>query len=381
MARAAQARMRREHLYVHRVDQLLRTVERGARQPARQPPTNGHDAPRHRLLFVCHNHISLGNFGGVEVYVDLLARNLPADMEALIYFPDRSFPESRLIRLLDLRKDSMRELRFSTPCTNATLLNVEREQAFAQLLHDERIDLVHFHHMLGHPWSLPLVARTLGVPTVTTVEDYFASCMHLNLVNPMRRFCRAAELPEEACDMCLQESPGHRYFAGGTLSKEASEAALAEQRRVGPGSQANRRGYVAAAMDAHDLIIFISRAAQQHTLSLLPLLPRPGQMVVEGLPVPLAPVPQARTVFAPPLRVAVPGNMSILKGGDSLCRIFNATRGDKIEFHVFGRVDTPYDDMLKSWNLPHVHVHGGYRPQEACAFGDLRRIAAIVDVA
>jgi glycosyltransferase involved in cell wall biosynthesis len=366
-ARAAQERTRREHLYAHRVDQLLTVVEQGARRPVRRLATNDCNAPRHRLLFVCHNHISLGNFGGVEVYVDLLARNLPADMEPVIYFPDRSFPESRLIKLLDVRRETTRELRFATPCTHATLLNVEREQAFAQLLHEERIDLVHFHHMLGHPWSLPLVARTLGVPTVTTVEDYYASCMHLNLVNPARRFCRAAELPEEACDMCLQESPGHRYFETGPLSKEAAKAAVIEQLHVGPGSQASRRGYVAAAMDAHDLIIFISRAAQEHTLSLLPLLTRPERMVVEGLPVPIEPVPQARSEFVPPLRVAVPGNLSILKGGDSLCRIFNATRGDDITFHVFGRVDTQYDDMLKAWNLPHVHVYGGYKPHQACA--------------
>jgi glycosyltransferase involved in cell wall biosynthesis len=366
MARAAQQRTRREHLYAHRVAKLLTTVDSvAASKPQPAKATSAKRRPN-RLLFVCHNHISLGNFGGVEVYVDLLARNLPADMEPLIYFPDRTFPESRLLRLLDVRKGTTRDIRCATPHTVATLTNAEREQEFAKLLHDERIDLVHFHHMLGHPWSLPMVARTMGVPTITTVEDYYASCTHLNLINPMRRFCRASELPAEACDLCLQETMMHRYHGGGALSRDASAAAMEEQRRVGPGSQASRRGYITAALDAHDLIIFISRAAQETTLGLLPLSQRPGQMLVEGLPISNAPKPQARSDFAPPLRVAVPGNLSVIKGGDSLCRIFAATRGEPIEFHVFGRIDMPYDDILRTLNLPHVHIHGGYKPEDSC---------------
>ena len=46
------------------------------------------------------------------------------------------------------------------------------------------------------------------------------------------------------------------------MSQKASAALKEEQQHIGPGSQASRRGYVAAAMDVHDLIIFISRAAQ-----------------------------------------------------------------------------------------------------------------------
>ena len=180
LARAAQQRTRREHLLCHRVARLLVAVDEHENQATSAVGITANGAvaraAERRVLFVCHNHISLGNFGGVEVYVDQLAHSLPADMSPLIYFPDRSFPESRLLRLLDVRRGTTRDIRFSTPCTTATLTNVEREEHFARLLHDERIDLVHFHHMLGHPWSLPLVARTMGVPTVTTVEDYFASC-------------------------------------------------------------------------------------------------------------------------------------------------------------------------------------------------------------
>ena len=89
-------------------------------------------------------------------------------------------------------------------------------------------------------------------------------------------------------------------------------------------------------------------------------------MVVEGLPLPAMHSSQALATFAPPLRVAVPGNMSFIKGADSLCRIFSETRDDPIEFHLFGRVATPYDDVLRTLDLPHVHVHGGYKPEDSC---------------
>jgi glycosyltransferase involved in cell wall biosynthesis len=344
VARAAQQRTRREHLYAHRVATLLGALERdadAARAPNARPVET---AKSRRILFVCHNHISCGNYGGVEVYVDLLARNLPSDMESLIYFRDGSAPDSRLMRVLDVRAGTSRELHFSSPCTMETLTNLEREQEFARLLHDERIDLVHFHHMLGHPWSLPLVARTLGVATVTTVHDYFPACVRHCLTNLWRRYCRAAELPEETCDVCLLEHYG-----------------------VAQGSQTVRRGYVTEVMDAQDLVIFVSRAAHDHTVDLLPIRTSPGHTMIEG--VPIAPVDAARahSSFTLPLRVAVPGNISLEKGGDSLCRVFSAMRDDPVEFHVMGRVDPPFDKILKSLGRPSIKILGGYRPEEACS--------------
>ena len=88
-------------------------------------------------------------------------------------------------------------------------------------------------------------------------------------------------------------------------------------------------------------------------------------MVVEGLPISNVPMRRARTDFAPPLRVAVPGNLSVIKGAVAVPHLLGHAR-QPIEFHVFGRIDMPYDDILRTLNLPHVHIHGGYKPEDSC---------------
>src|SRR5262249_45464236 len=64
-----------------------------------------------------------------------------------------------------------------------------------------------------------------------------------------------------------------------------------------------------------------------------------------------------------PLQVVVVGNLHHIKGGDALCRVFQAMRGDDIEFHIHGHVLPPYDDILRALAIPNVRLHGGYEPR------------------
>ncbi len=60
---------------------------------------------------------------------------------------------------------------------------------FARFLREERPDLVHIHHLAGLTFSPAGVAHRLGLPIVYQVQDWFALCSRVNLLDARRQRC------------------------------------------------------------------------------------------------------------------------------------------------------------------------------------------------
>jgi hypothetical protein len=63
-----------------------------------------------------------------------------------------------------------------------------------------------------------------------------------------------------------------------------------------------------------------------------------------------------------PLKVAIYGNFSFNKGADLLIDVFRKLRGRGVEFHLFGRVDAPYDAELAHEHFSEIVQHGPFPP-------------------
>ena len=336
MARAAQARCLAEHLYEHRIRTIIDAVE--SLPPKRvsvQTPMSATPGRKSRVLYVSHNSVNHPPFGGVEVYVDLLSRSLPDAFEPFHYYPDSEWGLGSGIVCENIRTGDKIRHRFSTPTPWGKVTDVEREQHFAELLHDLQIDLVHFQHLHGFTWSLPLVPRTMGLPVVMTLADHFAACDNYTLLNAARQYCNIPQRPTTACDVCLSKLNG-----------------------AAAGSAASRRAFVGSVLENIDLTIFLCENARDVTSSLFPSLATDERAWVEGFPLDDRPALARPNTRRPFLKVAVIGNFAFHKGADILCDIFQAMRDDPIEFHVHGDVQPPYEPPV----FPNVRVHGAYKP-------------------
>jgi glycosyltransferase involved in cell wall biosynthesis len=339
MARAAQERCLAEHLYQHRVDRLIGVVSARRSSPAQQVPTAQAQGKRIRLLYVTHNVVNVRPFGGVEVYVDELVRNLPERYEPVVYYPDRRYPLGQVMVCENVRTGQKTRKVLPGPIDEGSLQDVERESYFAELLHDRRIDLVHFQHLIGHPWSLPLVARTLGVPVVMNFSDHLAVCTHFNLIHSSRQYCNIPARPAGTCDYCLSE-----------------------QDRARAGSQASRRSFIAGLLTNVDLMIFPSASARAIAQAVYAAAADDARVWIEGLPISDRPQCRHSGRNPGPLQAVVVGNFDHIKGGDALCRVFDSMRDDDIEFHVHGHVRPPFDQILRALAVPNVRLHGAYEP-------------------
>ncbi|MDN8100034.1 glycosyltransferase [Burkholderia multivorans] len=332
IAEAARQRALQEHTYDNRIHTMLSRV-------SSTPPRHAQTAPSQKrtVLFVTHNIPSQGNFGGVEVYLHRIKKALEGDWNVLFYAPDLKGAQNT-VRVLSSDYEELERYEFSTGYSAALLSCNEREQAFRQVLQKRHVDLVHFHHFIGHVPSLVHVARHLGISTAFTAHDYFGVCHEFNLLSYKNEFCGAPAISISQCDVCLWQ-----------------------KHHIANGSQAIRRTFWNDVMRRLDMVAFNTDYSRRTFERIYPAVRQHPRVKILPVPIPDGPISKHARPTGP-LKIALLGNVTFQKGGDVIARALPLLRSAPIEFHVFGRVDPQYvwlSDRNKNRN---VFVHGPYNP-------------------
>lgn len=345
IARAAQAKALALHTYTQRAEVLLAEAAALPERPVAlaAPATTSR---RLRVLQVTHNIVGVPPYGGVEVYQEMMAKQLADEVETYFYVPDHSVNDS-VCRLYAFDAQGYREVErfsFNSHSPHDALTCPERERVFSALLGKYGFDLVHFQHFIGHVPSLPYIARALGVATMMSLHDYHAACTEFNLVGYDNRFCHAETRSEAECDICLRHV-----------------------RHALPGSQACRRAFFGRLLQHIDVLQANTREVVDRFKAIYPALAAHPHFEAVGVPS----VDSARQAEPPradgPLRVALIGNFTPIKGGEMLLQMFDALRDDPIVFEVFGSVAVKLQRHIAALGLPNVIWHGGYKPGELAA--------------
>ncbi|WCS25486.1 glycosyltransferase [Methylobacterium sp. NMS14P] len=333
-ARAAQARTRAEHLYDHRVATILDAVSDHRRTPARRP----HQAPAaiRTVLMLTHNRIGHRPGGGVEVYQELLTE-LGEPYRILFLFP--VFGDGRWS--LRLEGPGIAESFACGPVTPPLSTDPFVEALFQRLLFEHQVDLVHIHHLMHVPLSLPLIARACGIPTVYHLHDHFLICERWLLLDHTGRFCDVVNRGADQCDACLVS--GNNYP---------------------PGSKARRDGMMTLVTDAIDAFVTSTPETARYLRRYFPGIP--AERIVEiPMVAPSAAPAEARSVArrkrdADRLTVAILGNLAAHKGGQQAINLIRSCEAYPIHFKVIGRIDDQYRDAVAAFGSDQVSVTGAY---------------------
>ncbi len=361
MVQNAQDRTKTEHLYANRIDTILQDFS-ALRKPENTIRINTsvdiEKNSKPRLLFVTHNMLSAGNFGGVEVYQETVA-NILSDKYDIFYFAPKAGQSANLITdyiLTDHRQNVLDE--FSVPSYNAfeALHNEQTERVFSGILTQNKIDLVHFQHLIKFPLSLPLISKMLGVPSAFTTHDYYLVCSRFNLLDVDNKFCGMPERDKRACDVCLKAGNNYPY-----------------------GSQSYRQNFIRYVLDSVDKVIANSDAALHTIGGIYPDVLPPEKIHRLGIPIPKLEgqvhLTRSKKLVEticdtsikedkPPLNVVFLGNFTHIKGAETFLRTIEALRDHNINFTICGRIDEHYQHVLSEMNCPNVTVMGQFNPGE-----------------
>lgn len=347
IAHAAQVAALARHCYEHRVREVLDAVSDDQKDHVKALVITSTSLPidaKPRLLFVTHNLVRNGNFGGVEVHVEQISEQLREHYEVYFYAPKERADSTRTV-LTDIAGTVVDEFKFSVPTSPWLNSCNEREAAFAEMLCKHRIRVVHFHHLIGHSPSLVHIAKSLGVATAFTVHDYYAACHNFTLLSFKGQYCHPEQTPLSQCDTCLWHS--HHVF---------------------PGAQASRRAFWNGVLASVDLLAFNTQGA-------LDLMSRIYPSVLSHKNAQVLPVPIDGSKFLKrpesqknndqtPVKVAVLGNFTHHKGASVIARAIPFLENVNVEIHIFGSVAGEYEWLGKEEKKPTVVVHGSYSPHK-----------------
>ncbi|MDR0457685.1 MAG: methyltransferase domain-containing protein, partial [Burkholderiaceae bacterium] len=173
---------------------------------------------------------------------------------------------------------------------------------------------VHYHHRLGHGTAIAQLARRLGVGYDFTAHDYYTICPQITLTGLDQRYC--GEQGDAQCAACLNQlsAPGH--------------ASIVQWRQENAGFLNRARFVIAPSRDALAHLLRYAPAAP------LRMVPHPDLDAQTPL---LQPQPIGLQGDRP-LKVAVIGALSVIKGADVLEDVALAARkiGAPVEFHLIG---------------------------------------------
>ncbi len=333
-ARAAQARTQAEHLYDHRVATILDAVVEDRRTQALRP-LHG-TTPVRTVLMLTHNRMGYRPGGGVEVYQELLTE-LGEPYRILFLFPvvdDGCWS-------LRLEGPGIAESYACGAVTPPLSTDPFVEGLFQRILFEHQIDLVHIHHLMHVPLSLPLIARACGVPTVYHLHDHFLICERWLLLDHAGRFCDVVNRGADQCDACLVAANNYP-----------------------PGSKARRDGMMTLVTEAIDAFVTSTPETARYLQRFFPGLPA-ERLCEIAMVAPSAPVPSVgsglkRKRDTDRLTVAILGNFAAHKGGLQAINLIRSCEAYPIHFKVIGRIEDQYRDLIATFRPDQVSVTGSY---------------------
>ena len=314
--RAAMQTLRRLHPRYEA--QVLRFVQSDPARLARTRVDVARWQSTHRpaVLAVLHDRA-----GGTERHVQELARALRQQVQYLVLRP---LPGQRLsLRLADPQEAF--ELVFALPAEGDALVDVLRQFGVRHL---------HFHHLLGHGPFVQGLAQRLGVGYDFTAHDFYPICPQISLTDHTDGYC--GERGVEQCNACLQRAPAPEGLG------------IVEWRQKSARFLSGARFVIAPSRDVLARLLKLAPGAP------LRLMPHTDIDPQHRLPVP---APQTLTGERP-LKVAVIGALSVIKGADVLEDVAIAARKSNapVEFHLLGY---GYRN-LKTEPHARLTVHGRY---------------------
>lgn len=341
-AAAARARdkIAQAHTYDHRLSQILDVSQDLV---ARKGTTAPRAERKRRILFVVHNILNEGNFGGLELHQDTVAKYIARECEVFFFWSYR-VSGGRQIVLLDNDYNELQSHRMADIDTSMLLQDKTFEQVFSNVLHEHDIDLVHFFHFREVPPSLGAIARALGTPYTVSLHDYYPISRNFTLTNENGAFNEA------------------RLSRLNELEHNASQLFKGD-----PGSYTRRHAAYDRVLKRAATVIQISRASRCIFEKVFPALTSHPSVRIHHAPLPSDNFKIYRQVakprsLRPTPRYVVLGNMAAHKGGPYLIDALRRLKVFEGEIHFHGSMDANIRQRIEKAIGEKAVFHGRYQP-------------------
>lgn len=300
--------------------------------PVVPEPVVPEDVSTPRLLYV----LPLDSGGTPQTNEDLMAGlSRQYEVECLLLRC-----RGRLMQLLLFYRGAYLPLashRLAVPVTPLPHANAEYDRVCAQWVKRYGVRLVHVRHLAWNSLGVFAAARSLGVPAVFSLHDYYPLCPSVKLLN---------EQGEPCGGHCAAGQCGNELWPGWEVPPLAEGKANLWQAQFAE-ALGECDALVTTTAQARDILLGRMRRLKRKPWR---IIPHGRDLTMNSLAVPPA--------SGEPLRVVLPGHLTFAKGGELLRQLGEQAAPQALELHVLGSVS---DNIALPDN---VIVHGAYRRGE-----------------
>lgn len=288
--------------------------------------------PKPRLLFV----ISKETGGTPQTNMDLMG-SLQDEYETLLLKSDNVKLVLEIVTTEG--RTVLAEHSFTQPVSMATHRSTEYDDVLAGWLVAHSVDLVHIRHFCWHSIGLFDVANVLNIPVVLSFHDFYFVCPSIKLLDQDMKYCGGTCTPGAgACRIELWKNEGsvplkHKwvYLWRAMLASQISKASA----------------FVTTSAMAKDLLCTHFDWLRSADFRVIP-----HGRDFDGF-VRAAPERDKQT-----LRIVVPGNIGVAKGGKIIRELLDLDKEGLLEVHVMGNTDS-------SLSGSRAIMHGPYQREDA----------------
>ncbi len=351
-ARVEAAHRALERLHPEYLPTVARFLREDPLRPARERVLAALRGPRRvpsrgprRVLHLVHGWPPW-NSAGTEVYARRLALRQAAWREVAVYAriadPGRELGETLEVEDGGARvRLVVNNFTQRDPLSRNALHDRRLAADFRKLLEETRPDLLHVHHLAGHAATLPGLAARRRIPVLYQIQDWWAPCARVNLLDAERRLCPGPS--PGRCTACLPLT------------------ALAPAPLLNRALYAVRGRLLKRVFQNADAFVMGSQAIHQSYLDLGWLDPGARAFVVPyGIERP--PGPKARRRPGTPLRFGVIGSILPHKGIHLAVAAFQGVDPARATLQVWGDLaaSPSYAAELTALASPAVHFAGSF---------------------
>ncbi len=172
--------------------------------------------------------------GGLVTYVeDLMDAQVHHGHEVSYLFSGRQYPWLRRPRLRRWKRGGVSMLEIiNSPLFDhgrqpeLELAEPQIERILAAVIRDVRPDIVHIQELAGLPSSVLEVVRACGVPTVMTLQDYFALCPTFKLLDADGQVCLRTQIGADCVATTAADPRDSAILFDATIRSDLSQSRL-----------------------------------------------------------------------------------------------------------------------------------------------------------
>ncbi|AHX60273.1 glycosyltransferase [Aeromonas media WS] len=224
-----------------------------------------------------------------------------------------------LSKLINGELQAIEQIQLNSPINAIEHRSEEYDIIVSDILYKHKIELLHIRHIAWHSLNLPFIARSMNIPVIYSMHDFYSICPTVTLSNESGQYCSGiCNNKGKDCKIALWDDDAIINLKDNYIYRW--------------------REQFSEFLSHCNVVISTDESAKAQICNIFPQLKDKFIVIPHGRDFPLMYPGEALNSTPEKIRVIVPGNISLAKGAALIKEMIEEDQQNLLEFHFLGKV-------------------------------------------